>query len=321
MENTINYLLTGDDYRARVRGYHDSPEPRELHKGAKGGDIKGLKSRQTRNLIEFEGDYSSKFTIGYEIEKNRLHRTCVKEYNLFKGFERDSSCGVSGNSGFEAVTNILPLLPPSQWRNKVFNMFHEAKKVINDEYSPSNKRCGGHISIAVEGMSGAELIKRVRRFSGVIMAMYERRLKNGYCNHNMRMLETAPTNNPWRPSMEIEQINYENNFHPKYQMCLDKGKVIEFRVPSRFTSVKQCMRRYEFFYLLIDTAVNHPKLSYKAFLKKVRPTLMSMYDYDETKVDYIFSQSVHYRDFIMRGRIHESIAEFTRIYQERARRI
>ena len=48
---------------------------------------------------------------------------------------------------------------------------------------------------------------------------------------------------------------------------------------------------------------------------------MSMYDYDETKVDYIFSQSVHYRDFIMRGRIHESIAEFTRIYQERARRI
>ena len=81
------------------------------------------------------------------------------------------------------------------------------------------------------------------------------------------------------------------------------------------------MRRYEFFYLLIDTAVNHPKLSYKAFLKKVRPTLMSMYDYDETKVDYIFSQSVHYRDFIMRGRIHESIAEFTRIYQERARRI
>jgi len=224
MENTINYLLTGDDYRARVRGYHDSPEPRELHKGAKGGDIKGLKSRQTRNLIEFEGDYSSKFTIGYEIEKTRLHRTCVKEYNLLKGFERDSSCG------FEAVTNILPLLPPSQWRNKVFNMFHEAKKVINDEYSPSNNKCGGHISIAVEGMSGAELIKRLRRFSGLVMAMYQRRLRNGYCNYNMRMLETAPTNNQWRPAMEIEGIDYEGNFAPKYQMCLNKGKVIEFRI-------------------------------------------------------------------------------------------
>ncbi len=311
MENTINYLLTGDDYRAMVRPYHDSPEPREMHKGAKGEDIKGLKSRQTRNLIEFEGDYSSKFTIGYEIEKKKFHRACVKEYNLFKGFERDSSCG------FEAVTNILPLLPPSQWRNKVFNMFHEAKKVINDEYSPSNSKCGGHISIAVEGMSGAELIKRLRRFSGLVMAMYQRRLKNGYCNHNMRMFETAPTNNQWRPAMEIEGIDYEGNFAPKYQMCLNKGKVIEFRIPSRFTSVKQCMRRYEFFYLLIDTAVNHPKLSFKAFLKKVRPTLMSMYEYDEAKVDYIFAQSVHYRNFIMRGTIHQDIAEFTRHYEER----
>ena len=311
MENTINYLLTGDDYRARVRPYHDSPEPREMHKGAKGGDIKGLKSRQTRNLIEFEGDYSSKFTIGYEIEKKKFHRTCVKEYNLFKGFERDSSCG------FEAVTNILPLLPPSQWRNKVFNMFHEAKKVINDEYSPSNAKCGGHISIAVDGMSGAELIKRLRRFSGLVMAMYQRRLKNGYCNYNMRMFQTAPTNNQWRPAMEIEGIDYEGNFAPKYQMCLDKGKVIEFRIPSRFTSVKQCMRRYEFFYLLIDTAVNHPKLSFKAFLKKVRPTLMSMYEYDEAKVDYIFAQAVHYRNFIMRGTIHQDIAEFTRHYEER----
>ena len=117
MENTINYLLTDNSHRAMVRDYHDSPEPREMHKGAKGGDIKGLKSRQTRNLIEFEGDYSSKFTIGYEIEKTRLHRTCVKEYNLFKGFEQDRSCG------FEAVTNILPLLPPSQWRNKIFNQY------------------------------------------------------------------------------------------------------------------------------------------------------------------------------------------------------
>ena len=196
-------------------------------------------------------------------------------------------------------------------------MFHEAKKVINDEYSPSDRSCGGHISIAVEGMSGAELIKRVRRFSGVVMAMYQRRLKNNFCNYNMRMLETAPTNNPWRPSMQIEEINYDGNFHPKYQMCLDKGNIIEFRVPSRFTSVKQCMRRYEFFYLLIDTAVNHPKLSLKAFLKKVRPTLMSMYEYDEDKVNYLCSQSFHYRDFINKGSIHESIYEFTAKFSDR----
>ena len=133
----------------------------------------------------------------------------------------------------------------------------------------------------------------------------------------MRMLETTPTNNQWRPSAQIEGIDYEGNFHPKYQMCLNKGKVIEFRIPSRFTSVKQCMRRYEFFYLLIDTAVNHPKLSLKAFLKKVRPTLMSMYEYDEAKVDYLCSQSFHYRDFINKGSIHDSIYEFTEKFSDR----
>jgi hypothetical protein len=143
MENTtfnksidgIKYTTDGVTNRGTVVSYHRKPNPREMFKGAKATDIKAtdianLKAPQKRNLVDLgNGDYSSKFTIGFEVEKNRLSRGAVKEYPLFCGFERDSSCG------YEAVTNILPLLPAGDWRTKVFSMMADAKKIIEDRYS------------------------------------------------------------------------------------------------------------------------------------------------------------------------------------------
>jgi len=134
----VKFEITGEYGRDRVRGYHGSPEPKFLTK-AKKVDLKGIK---TGNITETGLDeIESRFMIGFEIEKTSFHRRAVMEYPLFKGFETDSSCGV------EAVTHVLPLLPKSIWRTKVFNMFVEAKKIISDEYSPSNRNCGGHITL------------------------------------------------------------------------------------------------------------------------------------------------------------------------------
>ena len=83
--------------------------------------------------------------LGFEIEKLRFHGSSVREYPLLKGFEYDGSCGV------EAITHVLPLLGKSLWRTKVFNMFVQAKKIISDEYSPSDSSCGGHDVILVAG--------------------------------------------------------------------------------------------------------------------------------------------------------------------------
>jgi len=152
--DTIQYTTTGDYNRNRVVRYHGSPSPKHLGMGAKKGDIATLKSAQKRNVIEFEnGNVNSKFTIGFEVEKTRFSRGAVTEYALFAGFERDGSCG------YEAITHILPLLPKGEWRNKVFNMMYEAKRIIEDSYSPSNTSCGGHITLAVDGMDGEELMK------------------------------------------------------------------------------------------------------------------------------------------------------------------
>ena len=104
----------GEYRRNSVQGYHRSPSPNHLGKGAKSSDISTLKSAEKRNLIDLgNGDYDSRFTIGFEIEKTRFSRGAVRHSSLFAGFERDSSCG------YEAITHILPLLPSGMWRNKV----------------------------------------------------------------------------------------------------------------------------------------------------------------------------------------------------------
>lgn len=282
--DTIQYTTTGDYNRNRVVRYHGSPSPKHLGMGAKKGDIATLKSAQKRNVIEFEnGNVNSKFTIGFEVEKTRFSRGAVTEYALFAGFERDGSCG------YEAITHILPLLPKGEWRNKVFNMMYEAKRIIEDSYSPSNTSCGGHITLAVDGMDGEELMNRLKKFSGVMLSLFRRRLGNGYCRMN--------------PFMDVDTNA------GRYQVCLRKGDRVEFRLPSRITGVKQMMRRYELCYMMLDFAVNRPNASFKTFLKAVTPIVSSMYGHDEQKVTEILTLSEAFNKMLRTGQINrETIA-------------
>lgn len=291
MTKEIIYNIENNSERGEVQQYHRKPAPRSLHKGAKHSDISQLKRNQKQNLIVLEnGDYSTKFTIGFEVEKNSLSRNAVKEYPLFCGFERDGSCG------YEAVTNILPLLPSGKWRNKVFNMMVEAKRIIEDQYSPSDRRCGGHCTIAVDGMSGLELLEKVRKNCGVIYALFRNRLNNSYCCHNQRLRS------------EYDYVRDGSRYH----VALVKDNCLEFRVVSRFQSVKQMMRRYELFYELVDFSINKPNGKFKDFLKIVRPIILSMYEGDEAKTDEILMLSVKMQDYINDGTNCDEIREYVR---------
>lgn len=291
METGITYKIENRSDRAVVQHYHRKPEFREMQKGAKSSDIAQLKNADKRNLVQVGSDFNSRFTIGMEIEKNQLSRGAVKEYELLCGFERDGSCG------YEAVTNILPLLPASVWRNKVYDMMHKAQRIIEDTYSPSDKRCGGHISIGVEGIDGAELMKLVRKNSGILYAMYRHRLQNPYCRFNIRMEQDRDN---W--------TGLPTGNSSKYHVCLNKGNVIEFRLPARFQSVKQMMRRYEMMYELVDFSVNNPNGSFKTFLKKLEPILMAMYDRDQAKVTEIMTLAESFQKYIKTGKVTEDIA-------------
>jgi hypothetical protein len=285
-QNGVNFGLTNEEERGRVHSYHYKPSPLFLNKTKGRADVAGLSpKRLSQNVRVFMGDVESRFTIGFEVEKNSLHRNSVREYELFCGFEQDGSCG------YEAVTHVLPLMPASKWRTKVYDMMHKAEKIIDDRYSPSDRRCGGHITIAVAGMDGDDVREAVRKFSGLLYAMFRYRLKNQYCADNNRMKE------------------HSYDHHRKYQVALVKGNTLEFRLPSRVESVKQLMRRYELMYEMLDVAINRPNTNFKTWVDKMTPLLVATYDGDADKVEAIKSLAIKFQAYINTGDT-QGVAEY-----------
>ncbi len=301
MKKGITYTTTGERNRSIMNPYHGKPSVLDHSYGASEIDVKNIKSKVT-NVGLRVANYRSNYTIGFEIEKSEFGRGQRKEYALIQGYERDGSCGV------EAVTNILPLLPPSQWRNKIFDMIFKAKGIMDDTTSPSNFECGGHITLKVNGMDAVDFYKAIRLNSAILMSLFRKRLKNKYCRHNLRMefrLGDTPSFNGG--------VSY-TDWHNKYQFCLLKlGEgLIEFRVPSRITSYKQMFRRYELMYHIVDFTINKPNGRFSTLLNKVKPIILSMYEGDTAKVDMILSLAKDFRKFIKDGTISSSIEEFIR---------
>jgi len=295
IDTGVKFEITGDADRGRVRGYHGSPDPEFINK-AKKVDLRGIR---TTNVVERYADdpneIESKFNIGFEIEKIRFHRGAVIEYPLFKGFETDSSCGV------EAVTHVLPLLPKSLWRTKVFNMFVEAKKIISDEFSPSDRSCGGHITLSVHGLSGYEVAEKIRKNFGIFYAIFRKRLTNSYCNRNLSI----------KPSDYNSNLNdFLGGRHDKYCPVKIMDHAIELRLPSRVQSVKQMMRRYELCYHLLDFSINNPNGTHKKFLKIIRPVLMSMYEGNAEKVDWLGTLAGHFRRMILTSKFNRYVIPY-----------
>lgn len=307
----IIYTLTNESERGEIASYHRKPGPIFKNKSKFKVDVNGLKPKE---LVNFDfcpiyGDIESRFSIGFEVEKNDLHRDSIREYELFCGFERDGSCG------FEAVTHILPLLPPSQWRTKVFDMFHKAERILDDNWSPSNQKysngeynCGGHINISCKGMDGSVLKDTIRPYSGILLALYRYRLKNTFCGHNRRMQDGSD----YRVTYNSCQYGYpahDNGWHNKYQMCLVKDNIVEWRLPSKVESVHQMMRRYELMYELLDFSIN-VKGTRAAFFKRIKPIILSMMDGCETKTNRVFEYAKHFQAMINTGRKHADIQRF-----------
>jgi hypothetical protein len=297
----IVYLKTGNRDRGRVKEYHQKPHPLELNKTPYRQDIAGLKSVDNRNFLPVQGEIVSRFTIGMEVEKNTFSRGAVREYELFCGFERDRSCG------YEAVTHILPLLPSGVWRNKVFDMMYKAGRIIEDQYSSSDDRCGGHISVGVLGMTGSDIMEKMRGNCGILMAIFHKRIKNSYCYGNPRMMDIRTLMNSNYPRAS------------KYNFALPKDNCLEFRIPSRFQSVKQMIRRYELMYQLVSFSINTPNGSHAMLMKKIKPILMSMYEGNEQKVNERIKMAEDFRRYILTGYVSDLIKPYLSTEQQGVR--
>ena len=272
----IEYKNDENSYRGAARGvvcrYHGKEAFRDFRNGASLGDIARIGDADKAafamsNVI----DVNAKYGIGFEIEKNRLNRGAVHEYPLFCGFERDSSCG------YEAVTNILPLVGASPWRNKVYSMFHDAERIIDDRWSSSDISCGGHMSVT---------------------ALYRGRLGNRYCNSNITMVASGYSS----------ETIFGGHVSDRSSVANVRSESVEFRIPSRITSVQSLMRRYELMYVLVDSAAKGHSPS--VALRRAQPIVLAMYGGDEVKTAKVMSLGRAFCKLTRTGKICPEVLPF-----------
>jgi len=233
-----------------------------------------------------DGKYlKTKFAIGFEVEKLTVRNE--EEYSIFRGYERDSSVARSPRSerDCEAITNILPLVPNSNLKNKIMDLMAEARPILD---APIDTYCGGHINLSAQGMSGRELKAALKPFSGLIYAMYKGRLKKRYGNGDMFLNNSGY----WRGVINA------------------KSKVAEYRFPSAVPSAESLMKRYSLFFELMDTAVHRPRTRFNTFLERVRPILMRMYDQDAAKVEEVFQLARDFQRMLDKGRVTRRILPY-----------
>jgi hypothetical protein len=100
--------------------------------------------------------------------------------------------------------------------------------------------------------------------------------------------------------------------HRKYQTALVKDEILEFRLPSKFESVKQTFRRYELFYEIVNFSINNPNGKHETLLKTLRPIVLSMYDGNVEQTDKVMGYAPMFREFIESGLIHPDIEKYLR---------
>ena len=238
-----------------------------------------------------EGWKHSVFSIGFEIEKKHFvneggesayeRGDYVGSYDLFCGFETDSSCGVEG------VSNILPLgSPRSDARKDVFTWIDDAKAIID---SPHDRSCGGHITVSFKGCNdGYEIVDKMRQPLALMYALYRYRLKRSYCNQN-------------KPAKK------ENN--AKYSPVNVKGSRVEFRLPSAVKNTTQLKLRYDLLYKMMHHSLER-RVSFEVFLQKVRHIVLKMYNGNEHKVDHIYNVAREFRHYLIAEDVGGLVDEF-----------
>ena len=241
--------------------YHCSPEPIDLTDG-------------------------SKYAIGFEVEKTDFDGdssvgTHIGEYNLFKGFETDSSCGV------EAITNILPLdEPDSKHRKRVFSWMDEASGILEADV---DNKCSCHVGLSIkDGGDVWDFLDKLRPNLGLIYAMFRDRLNNSYCKNNKNIVKDIRT--------KYSPINVQNRY-------------IEIRIPSRIYNAKQLKRRYDLFYQLVVHSMEGDG-NYDTLVTNVKPLLMEMYSDNENKVDRIISLSQMFNDYLVHDIVAAEIEQY-----------
>jgi len=216
--------------------------------------------------------------IGFEVEKSSIGREDRYEVQpLFVGWERDTSCGVEG------ITNIYSLSDLAQFRKDV-----RASAYCNAE---TTQDCGGHVNLSAPGLT----IEKVRRYCGLIMALYRHRLTNTYAREDKKL--HGSTQGPRRCAIRVKtRVTSEE----------ERG-MIEFRLVAKVESGEQLIWRFRFFQLLAKAIDGD--WSFKRYVNENSRLLLKAYETKE-RVEQIKDLAYQFDRYVNEGIILPDISRF-----------
>lgn len=194
--------------------------------------------------------------VGYEIEKARFTVDSgdtvdnvgdyVGSYELFRGYETDGSCGV------EAITNVLPAHAVYGDVN-VQELINDAHLVIN---SSINRSCGGHFTVSYKDFTSVKLLQLLKPYIPLFYAMYPERLRNGYCNSNIKLLESGLRSRG---------------------VIAGRNRALEVRLPAAVVDTTDLWFRHRIIVTMMDYAFVKEDSTLTMFLDAVEPILREKY--------------------------------------------
>jgi hypothetical protein len=251
-ESSGEYLSERPESPAHIAEYHRSPSSNVIYNPTAG---------------------SHKYGIGFEVEKNSIlgkshEGDYIGEYKFFSGFENDASCGVEG------ISNIYCL---EYGYDTLKEHVKEAKDILNDNNVDSN--CGGHINVS--GPSDIVNLANIRKYSGLLFAMYRYRLQKSYSSHNKKLEE-------YNKNTKYSAIREKNN-SVGYNRTL-----IEFRLISRVEHSNQILFRYKLIQKLIKAV--EKGISFEEYLSDNQSLLKIIYS--EEKLRRINAMAISFNSWI-----------------------
>lgn len=157
------------------------------------------------------GGKKVRYKIGYEIEKEDED---VLESITINDFEcetnhcwRKEKDGSLNSSGYELISPTFDFN-----MTRIFEHIEKNEVLVDHINAKYSQRCGGHIHLSEEGLTGYELFDKIKGYTPLFYALYYGRVDKDYCK-----------------GKKNEDLKNDNN---KYQAIKIHDNRIEFRIIS-----------------------------------------------------------------------------------------
>ena len=201
-----------DDHEDYVRGYHNG-------------------SYQSKRF-----DNKSKYSIGYEIEKEDadvLESINIQDFEEDTGYlwRKESDSSLNNDCGYELISPTFELNIA-----KIFEHIEGNKNLVRHINARISPRCGGHIHLSEKGLNGNQLFDKIKGYTPLFYALYYGRVDKNYSKG--------------KSNRDLECDN------EKYQAIKIHHDRVEFRIISAVPNITTLKWRTKLLMMILQNPTN-----------------------------------------------------------------